>query len=104
MGFTPGPEQKPWDGLMGYPTVHGVAYVDGTVIASWQPDDQSGCPGVARYAIANHAKAPDAFHPHYFSNTHLETATVSDANLLKVFGPNPGCVPVYFYCLYKLVE
>jgi hypothetical protein len=33
--FTPGPEQKPWDGVHGYQTIRGVARIDGTVFSDF---------------------------------------------------------------------
>ncbi|KAG2432951.1 hypothetical protein HXX76_008679 [Chlamydomonas incerta] len=89
--FTPGPEQKPWDGLKGYQTIHGIMRVYGTTFANWA--GASACPGSAQaaYAIGNHPKAPDAFHPHYLyrSNVVNVRSTTTDNGLFLFTGPNP---------------
>ncbi|KAK3258451.1 hypothetical protein CYMTET_32501, partial [Cymbomonas tetramitiformis] len=84
--FTPGPEHKPWDGLKGYPTIHGVMRVTGVRLASFGPD--AGSCGAESFAIANHAKAPDAFHPHYFSGMTRED--VPDQGLLRFHDADPS--------------
>lgn len=33
LAFTPGPEHKAWDGLKGYPLIHGAMYINGTTFA-----------------------------------------------------------------------
>ncbi|KXZ47880.1 hypothetical protein GPECTOR_32g493 [Gonium pectorale] len=78
--FTKGPEAKPWDGPMGYQTILGRMHVNGTTFADWQGSASCGGGVQAAYAIGNHAKMPDAFHPHYFSRS----------NVINVL--NNGCV------------
>ena len=87
MAFTPGPEQKAWDGLMGYPTVLGRARITGTAFEDFFGED--GC-GSGSFAITNHAKAPDAFHPHEFSDIRLSNVDVGNGALLKLHGPDPS--------------
>ena len=87
MAFTPGPEQKPWDGLMGYSTVLGRARITGTAFEDFYGED--GC-GSGSFAITNHAKAPDAFHPHEFSDIRLSNVDVGNGALLKLHGPDPS--------------
>ena len=82
MSFAPGPEHKPWDMLMGYPTVLGRARIKGVTFADFYGED--GC-GEGTFAITNHAEAPDAFHPHEFSETSLQR--VDPAGLVKLNGP-----------------
>ncbi|PNH07097.1 Fibrocystin-L [Tetrabaena socialis] len=89
--FTKGPEQKPWDGLKGYQTILGVMYINRTTFAGFQgPAACGGSQGA--YAIGNHPKAPDAFHPHYFNGSNvvnvLNNATAS--GLFYFEGPDPG--------------
>ncbi|KAG2448780.1 hypothetical protein HYH02_006132 [Chlamydomonas schloesseri] len=89
--FTIGPEQKPWDALMGYQTIHGIMRVFGTTFANWA--GAAACPGSAQgaYALANHPKAPDAFHPHflYRSNVVNVRSTTTDSGLFLFTGPDP---------------
>ncbi|PNH07881.1 Fibrocystin-L [Tetrabaena socialis] len=89
--FTKGPEHKPWDGLMGYQTILGVMYVNRTTFADFQgPAACGGSQGA--YAIGNHPKVPDAFHPHYFTGSNvvnvLNNGTASGLFLLA--GPDPA--------------
>lgn len=52
LGYTPGPEKKPWDTLMGYPTVYGRMDTKGVMLANF--GGASGCGGVGAYALASH--------------------------------------------------
>lgn len=53
----------------GYNTIHGMMNVSGVTIADFYgPKGCNAAQGGGTYALANHAKATDAFHPHYFSN------------------------------------
>lgn len=72
--------------IQGYPMVHGRMDVADTLFADWGTGARS-CQGVRSYAIANHALAPDAFHPHYFQRTTL--ANVPAEALFKLYGPSP---------------
>ncbi len=58
--FTPLP-RYPWDGLKGYPTIYGIARHHNLTFANFGGDD--GCM-LGSYALANHHKATDTFHPH----------------------------------------
>lgn len=68
---SPGPEFKPWDAVKGYPTILGVTRVDGLTFAHFygKQQTQSGVE-VSTYAIRNHHKDPDAFHPVFLKNIH----------------------------------
>lgn len=63
LGYTPGPEKKPWDGIMGYPTIHGRMDVMNSSFVNF--DGLNEC-GAENIAITNYEKNSDAFHPHYF--------------------------------------
>lgn len=54
LSFSPGPEKKPWDKLMGYPTVHGRMDVRNVHLANF--DGAAACGGVGAYALASHKK------------------------------------------------
>lgn len=60
MKFTPGPDTYPWDGLKGYALIHGITRVSGATFANF---DGPTCAAMNTYAIGNHAKEPEAFHP-----------------------------------------
>ncbi|CAG9461071.1 unnamed protein product [Pedinophyceae sp. YPF-701] len=93
LSFTPGPEMKPWDGLKGYPTILGRATLDGVTFANFagSASDYSSfgvtC-DINAYALAPHAKAPDAFHPHYLKNSAKVNVPLS--GMLKMIEPDPG--------------
>ncbi|KXZ47882.1 hypothetical protein GPECTOR_32g495 [Gonium pectorale] len=94
MEFTKGPEMKPWDAAHGYATILGRMHVNGTTFADWQgsfscPGDQGW--GQAAYAISNHPKMPDAFHPHYFSRSNVINVlnNGSSTGLFLLQGPDP---------------
>ena len=74
---------KPWDDLKGYPMIHGRMRVSATAFANF---NGNFC-GDEEAAIANHAKAPDAHHPHYFAGT--EVYNVVPEALIKLYGPSP---------------
>ena len=65
--FTPGPDKKPWDGLMGYPMIQGIARHWNITFADFQgPSCSAGT-----YALGNHQMDTDAFHPHHFWGTNM---------------------------------
>lgn len=76
LSYTPGPEHKPWDGLMGYPIVYGRTVVSGVTFADFGGD--AACGGVGAYAITSHAKAPDAAHPIYLNRTTVVVRPTSE--------------------------
>lgn len=64
--WSPGPDVKPWDAQMGYPMVHGRMDLNNVTFADFY--GSGGCGGAFQtYAMANHPKAVDAAHPHYFT-------------------------------------
>ncbi|KXZ47885.1 hypothetical protein GPECTOR_32g498 [Gonium pectorale] len=92
--FTKGPETKPWDAAHGYQTVLGRMHIYGTTFADWQGAFSCGGPqgwGQAAYAIGNHAKMPDAFHPHYFSRSNVINVlnNGSSTGMFLLQGPDP---------------
>lgn len=74
MAFTAGPEKKPWDGIKGFPTIHGLMNVTGTTLADFA--GASGCLG-GGFALSSHMLAPDAFHPHHFSTMNIVNVATS---------------------------
>ncbi|KXZ47884.1 hypothetical protein GPECTOR_32g497 [Gonium pectorale] len=89
--FTKGPDAKPWDGPKGYQTILGRMHVNGTTFADWQGNASCGGGVQAAYAIGNHAKMPDAFHPHYFSRSNVINVlnNGSATGLFQLWGPEP---------------
>ena len=84
LAFTPGPEQKPWDGLKGYNIVHGKTDFVNATFANFGGAATEACP-VSAYALANHKKNPDAFHPNNFVGT--RTPGTPRGGLFKHYGP-----------------
>lgn len=90
LAYSPGPDHKPWDSLKGYNIVHGrTTYVD-TTFANFGGD--ADLPGVGAchvqaFALANHPKNPEAFHPTHFQGTRV--VNVPSEALFKHYGPNP---------------
>ncbi len=63
---------QPWDGLKGYAMVYGVTRMRGTTFANF--NGPTNCGGTYRtYAIGNHVKEPDAFHPVFMRDTNLQS-------------------------------
>jgi hypothetical protein len=56
---------KPWDHTHGYATAQGVMRVSGVTLAGF--DGPGACGGEGVFALGNHQFAPDASHPHFFS-------------------------------------
>ena len=52
LSYAPGPEKKPWDKLMGYPTVHGRMDTENVVLANF--GGSAACGGVGAYALSSH--------------------------------------------------
>lgn len=85
--FTTGPEHKPWDHVHGYATVLGSMFVTGTTFADFRGSNVSDCK-LAAHAIGNHELAPDAFHPHFFSQSSV--VNVATDGLFRIAGPDPA--------------
>ncbi|KAG1658047.1 hypothetical protein FOA52_004206 [Chlamydomonas sp. UWO 241] len=83
LAFTPGPPRYPWDGLKGYPTLLGIARHVNVTFA----DFPGAACGSGAYALANHGKQPDAFHPHHFWGTRLINVTEDGLLLLEDSDP-----------------
>jgi hypothetical protein len=52
LAYTPGPEKKPWDMLMGYPMLLGRMDTEGVMLANF--GGATACGGVGGYALASH--------------------------------------------------
>lgn len=52
LGFSPGPEPKPWDNIMGYPRVFGRTDVNNVEFSNY--GGAAACGGAGSYAIHSH--------------------------------------------------
>ncbi|KAG1667228.1 hypothetical protein FOA52_009793 [Chlamydomonas sp. UWO 241] len=84
LAFTPGPDRYPWDGLKGYATILGIARHRNMTFANFPG---SSC-GAGVYALANHVKQADVFHPHHFWGTTL--VNVAQNGLLYLQDSDPA--------------
>lgn len=76
LDFAPGPEQKPWDKVMGYPLVHGYTHVNVSSFYDFHDD----CEGISVDPIAYHlATTPDAAHPVHLHGAALVNSTATRA-------------------------
>ena len=90
MAFTPGPEKKPWDKMMGYAMVHGKFSVSGVTIADFLGPAGCGGSGAGTFALANHPEAPDVDHPFFFNNMNVvNVASGHGQGMFKIHGPDP---------------
>ncbi len=71
-----------------YPTVYGKATLTGLTFADFSGTRGPGGCSSGQWALANHVKAADAFHPHYFAQSNR--VNVSDAGLMRLIGPDPS--------------
>ena len=105
LGFSDLPEKKPWDKVMGYQLIHGLTHVDSNIFINYNGVDACGH---EQYSFANHPKAPDAFHPHIFSNTTWEN--VSKAGKMMLYGADPSwrnpsdCGTDVFDCSHPMIS
>lgn len=66
-------EMKPWDHIHGYHSILGNMRVAGVTLADFEGAAAcSSSPASGAFALSNHPHAPDAFHPHFFSNVRLD--------------------------------
>ncbi|XRA97477.1 fibrocystin-like protein [Pycnococcus provasolii] len=79
LGFSPGPEKKPWDKVMNYPIVHGYTHVN---VSSFHDFDQ--CDGISLFPISYHlATTPDAAHPVHLHSASLVNTTTDAGSLVE---------------------
>lgn len=63
---------KPWDHTHAYHSILGNMRVSGVTLANFEgPAACGSIPASGAFALSNHPHAPDAFHPHFFSNVSL---------------------------------
>lgn len=85
--FSPGPDKKPWDSVMGYPIVHGYLNISKTHAFNFAGSSGDFC-GIKSYAMSNNIKAPDANHPVYISE--FSSHNVSSDGVVKLYD-SPVC-------------
>jgi len=94
LSFSPGPDQKPYDKLMGYNVVNGSLTVTGTTFANFGSGSDAVCtptasaPATVARALGNHPGNPEAFAPASLEGTILRG--VPSAALFLHHDSNPS--------------
>ncbi|KXZ49223.1 hypothetical protein GPECTOR_22g814 [Gonium pectorale] len=92
LAFSAGPETEAYDKPTMYSAVHGRFDISGVTVADFLgPAGCNGDSGAGSYAFANHPEAPDAFHPHFFSQMNVVNMPYGQAQgMFFHTAPNPG--------------